>query len=268
MPDSTPVIAVSGLKVEREIVILDGVSWRVERGQHWAILGANGAGKTALLSTLTGYLAPTAGTVTVLGETYGRADWRALRTRVGLVSSSIRQMVPGHETALATVASGRRAMLGLWGRLKAEERRQALEILSQVEAAHLIERPWRFISQGEQQRLLIGRALMARPALLILDEPCAGLDPVAREHFLDFLERLAGAESGPTLVLVTHHVEEIVPSFSHVLMLRGGQVLAAGLKQQLLTSKRLSQLFGAAVQLHRNDGRFTLRVAPAPGVVL
>ena len=112
---SLPIIEVAGLRVDRDALILDSVEWRVEAGQHWVILGANGSGKTSLLSVLTGYLAPTAGTIRVLGETYGRADWRELRTRIGLVSSSIRQLMPPHENALNAVASGRRAMIGMWG---------------------------------------------------------------------------------------------------------------------------------------------------------
>ena len=121
-------------------------------------------------------------------------------------------------------------MVGMWGEIRDDERRQALKILRQVEAEHIRDRPWRFLSQGERQRVLIGRALMARPELLILDEPCAGLDPVAREHFVQFLERLARKRGAPTLVLVTHHVEEIMPAFSHVLILKDGAVLAAGPK--------------------------------------
>ena len=240
----------------------------VERGQHWAILGANGSGKTSLLSTLTGYMAPTAGQIAVLGETYGRTDWRELRKRIGIVSSSIRQMMAGHETALDTVISGRHAMIGMWGEIPPGEGAQALTILRQVEAEPLRDRPWRFLSQGERQRVLIGRALMARPQLLILDEPCAGLDPVAREHFLQFLERLAHKRSAPTLVLVTHHVEEIMPAFSHVLVLRSGRVLAAGAKPTVLTSATLSRAFRASVRLQRKSNRYALRVGKSIKLVI
>jgi len=240
----------------------------VERGQHWAILGANGSGKTSLLSTLTGYMAPTAGQIAVLGETYGRTDWRELRKRIGIVSSSIRQMMAGHETALDKVISGRHAMIGMWGEIPPGERLQALTILRQVEAEPLRDRPWRFLSQGERQRVLIGRALMARPQLLILDEPCAGLDPVAREHFLQFLERLAHKRGAPTLVLVTHHVEEIMPAFSHVLVLKAGEVLVAGLKGKVLTSGTLSRAFQAPIRLRHKRGRYSLVVTPSVSVVI
>jgi iron complex transport system ATP-binding protein len=265
---AVPVIAISQLRVERDAVILDSIDWTVQRGQHWAILGANGSGKTSLLSTLTGYMPLTAGAISMLGETYGRSDWRELRKRVGIVSSSVHQMMAGHETTLGTVSSGRHAMIGMWGEIRAEERVQALKILRQVEAEAIRERLWRLLSQGERQRVLIGRALMARPQLLILDEPCAGLDPVAREHFLQFLERLAQSPTAPTLVLVTHHVEEITPAFSHVLILRDGRVLAEGAKSKVLTSRTLSRAFDAPLKLRQRRGRYSLSVNPSVSVVL
>lgn len=266
--NNRPIIEVAGLRVDRDALILDAVDWRVEAGQHWVILGANGSGKTSLLSVLTGYLAPTAGTISVLGETYGHADWRELRTRIGLVSSSIRQLMPPHENALNAVASGRRAMIGMWGKVGEADSRRAAEILREVEAEYLSERPWRFLSQGERQRVLIGRALMADPRLLVLDEPCAGLDPVAREHFLAFVERLLSRPNAPTLVLVTHHVEEIVAGFSHVLVLRAGKVLAAGFRESVLTSATLSRAFEAPVRLAADGGRYSLAVGAAPSKVV
>src|SRR6266478_6380654 len=175
------VIEVNGLRIEREATIIERVEWRVERGENWAILGANGSGKTSLLRALTGYLPPTEGAIRVLGQTYGRSDWRALRTRIGLVSSSVHQTMEDNETALKAVVSGRYAQIGYWGEMTARDRRAALEILARVEARSLIDRRWAYLSQGERQRVLIGRALICAPRLLILDEPCAGLDPVARE---------------------------------------------------------------------------------------
>ena len=235
----------------------------MERGQHWVILGANGSGKTSLLRALTGYLPPTAGSIRVMGETYGRTDWRELRKRVGLVSSSIHQMMPEGETALSAVISGKTAMIGHWGEIEEKDRVRAVAILRRVEAASLAERPWMHLSQGERQRVLIGRALMGDPPLLILDEPCAGLDPVAREHFLQFLQRLARSKNAPSMVLVTHHVEEIVPAFSHVLLLKRGRALACGTTRAVMQSKMLSAAFGAVVRLSRHGGRYALRVAPA-----
>ncbi|HEX4211433.1 MAG TPA: ABC transporter ATP-binding protein [Candidatus Binataceae bacterium] len=262
------IVDVANLRIERDAVILRSVDWTIAPGEHWVILGANGSGKTSLLSALTGYLPPTSGVITVLGETYGLTDWRELRKRIGLCSSSIRQLMEGHQTALETVISGRHAMIGMWGEVRPEERTQALRILRQVEATVIRDRPWRFLSQGERQRALIGRALMARPELLILDEPCAGLDPVAREHFLQFLERLARKRGAPTMVLVTHHVEEIMPVFSHVLVLKEGSVLAAGAKIKVLTSHTLSRAFHAPVRLRRQRGRYSLAVSATLDAVL
>lgn len=264
-----PILNVRGLRIERDsVVILDDVSWRVERGQHWVILGANGSGKTSLLSALTGYLSPTAGEIEVLGLRYGRTDWRELRKRVGLVSSSIRQMMHDDEPALETVVSGKDAMINYWGKISGADRKRATQILKQIECAHIARRPWRVLSQGERQRVLIGRALMADPPLLILDEPCAGLDPVAREHFLQFLQRLGRSKRAPTLVLVTHHVEEIMPVFTHVLLLKAGKVLVAGRKAGTLNSDSLSRAFATSLRLHAADGRYSLTVAPSRRVVL
>ena len=259
----TDVLRVTGLRVERgDTVILDDVSWRVRRGEHWAVLGANGSGKTSLLSTLTGYLSPTTGKIEVLGHHYGETDWRELRTRIGLVSSSVRQMMADEEPAIETVISGQYAMIDLWGPVSAADRKGARQILRQVECEYAADRPWRVLSQGERQRVLIGRALMAKPALLILDEPCAGLDPVAREHFLQFLNRL----KSPTLVLVTHHVEEIMPVFTHVLVLKAGKVSTQGRKREALQD--IGRAFGAPVALRESDGRYSLVVKPKAGVVI
>ncbi|MEI8290052.1 MAG: ABC transporter ATP-binding protein [Verrucomicrobiota bacterium] len=256
-----PVLSVSGLRVERDgIVILRDVNWRVERGEHWVILGANGSGKTSLLSALTGYLMPTSGGISLLGETYGESDWRELRKKIGLVSASIRQMLAEDENALETVASGRSAMINFRGSLTRTEKAQALNLLRQVECAHLAERPWRVLSQGERQRVLIGRALMAKPRVLILDEPCAGLDPAAREHFLRFIQRLGAKANAPALIFVTHHVEEILPVFSRVLLLKEGQLFAAGEKKKVLNSKNLSLTFNARMQLLPAGRRFGMKV--------
>jgi iron complex transport system ATP-binding protein len=261
MKDQKPVLAVDNLRIERGgTVILDDVSWRVQRGEHWVILGANGSGKTSLLSALTGYLMPTAGEVSLLGETYGESDWRELRKKVGIVSSSVRQMMADDEPALETVASGKYAMIDFWGCLSRTEKAEAARLLKQVECEYLTDRPWRVLSQGERQRVLVARALMAKPRVLILDEPCAGLDPAAREHFLQFLQRLGARKNSPTLVLVTHHVEEIMPVFSCVLILKHGRMLVAGEKTVTLNSKNLSAAFGAQTRLHQTGNRYALAV--------
>ncbi|MDB6112113.1 MAG: transporter related-protein [Pedosphaera sp.] len=255
------ILAISNLRIQRDdTVILDDVQWRVEPGQHWTILGANGSGKTSLLSALTGYLMPTTGEITVLGRRYGESDWRELRKQIGLVSSSIRQLMADTEPALETVVSGKYAMIDFWGRVTAADRVRGLNLLRQIECEHLAERSWVFLSQGERQRVLIGRALMGNPRLLILDEPCAGLDPAAREHFLQFLQRLGRQRKAPTLVLVTHHVEEIMPVFSHALILKSGKVLAAGKKNLVLNARALSRAFAAPIRLNQKSNRYTLSV--------
>jgi iron complex transport system ATP-binding protein len=263
------ILEISNLRVERgRTVILDGVNWRVEPGQHWVILGANGSGKTSLLSALTGYLTPTAGEIRLLGRNYGRFDWRELRKQIGLVSSALRQLMHDDEPALQTVASGKWAMIDFRGRLSRAEAIHARNLLRQIECASLADRPWRVLSQGERQRVLIGRALMAQPRVLILDEPCAGLDPAAREHFLQFLDRLGRRPAAPTLVLVTHHVEEIMPVFTHALLLQNGRVLAAGEKNKILTPYRLSAAFSARLRLRSRGNRFALDILSKPNAVL
>lgn len=256
---STPLLHIRDLRIERNVTtLLDGVSWRVERGEHWAILGPNGCGKTSLLKSLTGYLTPSAGEIELLGEHYGETDWRELRLHVGLVTSALQASVPPDEPALETVVSGKYAQLDLWMDVTPADRRAAMKLLRFVGAGKLPERLWGQLSQGERQRILIARALMANPKLLILDEPCAGLDPVAREQFLNFVESLARQPRGPALVLVTHHVEEITPGFTHALLLRAGRVHASGPRATTLTSANLSAIFDAPIRLGRAGDRLRL----------
>lgn len=259
-----PVLRVAHLSVTRGPVrILQDIHWTVAPGQHWVILGANGSGKTSLLAALTGYLTPTAGTLELLGHRYGHAHWPELRRRVGLVSSALRQWFHDDEPALEIVVGGRYATIDLRERLRPADIRQARALLSLVDAPSLADRPWAFLSQGERQRILIARGLMAQPDLLILDEPCAGLDPVARERFLDLVTRL-GQRPHPALVLVTHHVEEITPVFQHALLLHAGRVAAAGPLKDILTSSSLSRIFGASLRLRQTHGRYTLRLDDTP----
>ncbi|MGH7991686.1 MAG: ABC transporter ATP-binding protein [Limisphaerales bacterium] len=263
------ILEISNLRILRDgTTILDGVNWRVERGQQWVILGANGSGKTSLLSALTGYLMPTAGEISLLGKIYGKSDWRELRKQIGIVSSSVRQMMADEEPALESVVSGKFAMIDFWGSISRADKIRAQSILRQIECAHLAARPWRVLSQGERQRILIGRALMARPRVLILDEPCAGLDPAAREHFLQFLQRLGRNKNAPTLVLVTHHVEEITPVFSHLLILKSGKVLASGGKSTVLTAKNLSRAFDAKSKLKFKAGHYSMTILPKRNAVI
>src|ERR1700736_3218830 len=215
-----PIISIHDLRVVRGgTEILQGISWTVAAGENWVILGANGSGKTTLLSCVTGYVTPSSGAIQVLGSEYGHSDWRELRKEVGLVSSSIRHWIEDHQTALDVVASGRNAELNLWRSAAGQLRQDALRNLRKVEGSDLRDRPWAYLSQGERQRVLIGRAMMAKYRILILYAPCAGLDPVARERFLEFVDRLARLRRNQNLVFVTHHVEEILPCFNRALVL-------------------------------------------------
>jgi iron complex transport system ATP-binding protein len=261
------ILSVSRLRVVRgRTEILRGIDWRVRKGEHWAILGPNGCGKTSLLKSMTGYLSPSSGEISLLGRTYGQTDWRELRLEIGIVTSALQASIPPAEGALETVVSGRYAQLDLWAKPNRRETSEGRTLLRFVGAEHLARREWTYLSQGERQRILIARALMARPKLLILDEPCAGLDPVAREEFLWFVEALAKQRSGPSLVLVTHHAEEIMPAFTHALLLRGGSVFASGAKASVITSRRLGGTFGAPIAVRKALGRFITSVAHRRGV--
>lgn len=252
-------LSVENLTIRRGLaVIVRDLDWRVQAGEHWVILGANGSGKTSLLRALGGYLTPTAGTVRLLGETFGEADWRELRVRLGFVSASVAQLLHDEDAGLEIVAGGRYAMAGYWGRISAAERAEAMRRLADIEAGDLAAKPWAVLSQGERQRVLIARALMARPRLLLLDEPCAGLDPVARERFLALILQLGTRARATPMVLVTHHVEEILPCFTHALILRDGITVAAGPLREVVTSATLSAAFDAPLRVIRRAGRYAL----------
>lgn len=259
-PSPPPVLEVVRLRIAREgKVILKGVDWTVRADEHWVLLGPNGSGKSSLLAALTGYFAPTSGRVTVLGETFGRSDWRELRRRIGLAGPSVAAMVQPAEPALHVVAGGVEGVINLWKRPAPAVLRRARLMLRKLKIGSLAMRPYGHLSQGERQRVLIARALIGRPALLILDEPCAGLDPAARADFLALLDALPKVARGTSLVLVTHHVEEIVPVFTHALLLRGGSRLTAGPVREALTRPALTRLFGRPVRLAHGRAGWSLR---------
>lgn len=240
--------------------ILKGITWQVGRGQHWCVLGPNGCGKTSLINLITGYDSATDGEIQVGDELYGQSDWREVRKKVGLVTNTLTTYIEGGEPVLHVIASGRDAKLNLWQDPSPTLKRQAGALLKGVGCDYLKRSFWATLSQGEKQKVLICRALMAKFEVLILDEPCAGLDPVAREHFLDWMTELSSWPESPSLVMVTHHVEEILPCISHVLLLRDGAVVAAGEKAKVLSSAALSTIYGAEVRLTQKEGRYALRV--------
>lgn len=242
--------------------ILSNVSWRIERGERWALLGANGSGKTTLLKVVTGYEWPSEGTVSVLGERYGRCSLPELRRSIGWVSMALEQRLPPRDRALEVAASGFHASMGLYREIAGWQWDRAREMLRQVGADAIADRAFGLLSQGEQQRVLIARALVNEPALLILDEPCAGLDPVAREAFLEDVRRLADGRDAPTIILVTHHVEEIGPGVGHTLALREGRVVGQGPTPTILTSRTMSAVFGRPCRVRRGRDRYALTVEP------
>ncbi|MBE7496973.1 MAG: ATP-binding cassette domain-containing protein [Verrucomicrobiaceae bacterium] len=255
-----PVLEVTDLTFRRGRPILKGISWRVDPGQHWCILGPNGCGKTSLINLITGYDSATSGTLRIGDSIFGDDDWREVRRRVGLVTNTLTTYLESSEPVLDVIASGRDAKLNLIEVPPPAVRREAARLLKQVGCEYLRDALWGPLSQGEKQKMLICRALMAKFAVLILDEPCAGLDPVAREHFLQWMQALAAKPQSPSLVMVTHHVEEILPAITHCLLLKDGRVHAAGTKQETLTSALLGEIYGAKVKLARHGPRYSLRL--------
>ena len=237
-------------------VIVDDISWTIEQGQHWALLGANGSGKTTLLKIITGYEWPTSGTVEVFGQQYGQCNLPELRKHIGWVSMAIESKLPQDDTALEIVASGIDASVGLYRDFTENEIKVSMDALEKVNAINCAGRQFGILSQGEQQRILIARALINRPALLILDEPAIGLDPAAKERFLGDLSRLASHPDAPTMVMVTHHIEEIDPWISWVMVLRNGEVLASGRKSEIINTATLSRAFGMDMLVKREGLRY------------
>lgn len=244
----------------KERTILSEVSWRIEPGRHWALLGANGSGKTSLLRILTGYAWPTFGTVRVLGERFGACDIPRLRKVIGWVSSAMTQRLPAQDAAIDVVASGLDASIGLYRHITEDERAKSQAILKQLHVEHLAEQHYGTLSQGEMQKVLIARALVCEPKLLILDEPCIGLDPAARQRFMNDLAELAAQKNAPTMILVTHHIEEIDPWIQRVLLLKDGKVLASGKPDEMITNRRMSELLDYPCSVFRQGAEFLLRI--------
>ncbi|MDY7104276.1 MAG: ABC transporter ATP-binding protein [Actinomycetota bacterium] len=254
-----PALSMDRVRFERNgTVILDDVSWQVTPGQRWALLGRNGSGKTTLVRIASLYEHPTSGTVHVLGERLGRVDVRRHRERIGLTSPALADQLRATTTARDVVVSGIHAALETWWHTyDDDELARADERLARLGVAHLAERTFGTLSSGERQRVLLARTLISDPGLLLLDEPTAGLDLAGREQLVATLALLAADASAPPMVLVTHHPEEIPPGTTHVLLLSGGRVLAAGPLEETLTSASLSACFGLPLLLERSrNGRF------------
>ncbi len=230
--------------------ILDAISWRISPGEHWALLGLNGSGKTSLLKLICGYIPPSSGTLSILGDEFGQADWREVRRRIGFVSSALQERLYGGETALEIVLSGIYATIGLYDTPEPRDIRHARATLRSLGAGKTADRPYSTLSQGERQRVLVARALAGRPGILILDEPCEGLDIISREGLLRAIESIANAKHAPVMIYVTHRAEEITPAFTHALLLRAGRVHLAAPTRDALTSRAMTAFLETPAEVH------------------
>jgi iron complex transport system ATP-binding protein len=256
---SDPVVEVRGVDVVRgETHLLRGIDWTVHADERWVVLGPNGAGKTTLLQLAAAHLHPTRGTVTLLGETLGAVDVFELRPRIGLTSAALAQRIEARERTGDVVLSAGYAVVGRGReRYDVHDLTRAAVLMQQWGVTPMAHRAFGTLSEGERKRVQIARALMPDPELLLLDEPGAGLDLGGREDLVARLTVFAADPAAPAQVLVTHHVEEIPPGYTHALLLRGGQVVTAGPLEQVVGQEALSETFGLALSVQRSGGRWT-----------
>jgi len=242
--------------------ILSDVTWEVDETERWVILGPNGAGKTTLLQLAAAQIHPTSGSVTVLDDTLGRTDVFELRPRVGFASSAMARRMPRDERVIDVVLTAALAVTGRWNEQYEDvDVRRAQRVLAEWKLDHLSDRRFGDLSDGEQKRVQIARAIMTDPELLLLDEPAASLDLGSREELVSLLGGFASSEDAPAIVMVTHHVEEIPPGFTHALLLAGGEIQATGTLDEVVTSENLSTAFGLPLAVSREGGRFAARAA-------
>ncbi len=245
-----------------QATLLDQVSWRVGEADRWVVLGPNGAGKTTLLQVASAQIHPTDGVAGILDEVLGTVDVFELRPRIGLTSAALAERIPRHELVRDLVVSASYAVVGRWRESYDDlDHDRARELIDAMGATHLLDRTFGTLSEGERKRVQIARALMADPELLLLDEPAAGLDLGGREDLVATLSTLAHDRASPATVLVSHHVEEIPPGFTHVLLLREGRVVVAGPIEDVLTEDHLETTFGMPLVLTRAEGRWAARRA-------
>jgi iron complex transport system ATP-binding protein len=243
--------------------ILTEVSWSIRQGEHWCVVGANGSGKTTLLNILSGYEWPSSGRVVFMGNLYGSCDLPALRRRIGWVSASLEERLLSHAylrqtPAKQVVASGLEAALRWYGNWDNSIEDRTRNLLSRLRVDSVADKPFQVLSQGERKKVLIARALIGDPALLILDEPCCGLDPVSRQNFLSDVSRFTRQADGPATLLVTHHVEEIGPWVTHGLGLKAGSVSFSGPLEQVLCSANMKTLYDFPCKLERHSAGYRL----------
>ncbi len=268
LPQPAPVDDDIVIALDRASVVRSGahllrdVTWRVELDERWVVLGPNGAGKTTLLNLAAARMHPTRGTAHVLGERIGRTDVNELRTRIGLSTAALADRIPAEERVQDVVVTAAWSVVGRWREsYDTGDEGRARALLDQFGVAALADRTYGTLSEGERKRVQIARALMTDPELLLLDEPAAGLDLGGREDLVGRLAELAQDPDAPALVLVTHHVEEIPPGFTHALLLREGSIIAQGLLDATVTADNLSKTFGMPLVVERPGDRFTARAA-------
>lgn len=234
--------------------ILKDINWYINEGEHWAILGLNGSGKTSLLNIISGYQFPSSGSVSVLGNLFGKTNLPELRKRIGYVSSSLDRFsqIVNNETVERVVVSGRFASFGLYEQVEDIDWDNADALLTKLRLDDLKGKKYRLLSQGEQRRVLIARALMSNLEILILDEPCSGLDILSREEFVSLLHTIS---STCHIIYVTHHIDELVKDITHVLLLEDGEIVAAGEKSEVLTDQLLSKTYSLPVKVKWADER-------------
>lgn len=260
------VIELDNVTIRRgDALLLDGVSWSVDESDRWVIIGPNGAGKTTMLSILAAQLHPTSGEVTLLDETLGLVDVFELRPRIGITSASIADRIPKGEAVRDVVISASYSVLGRWREnYDPMDVARAEELMRQMRIDHLAARTFGTLSEGERKRVQIARALMTDPEILLLDEPAAGLDLTGREALVATLSEICTDPASPATVLVTHHVEEIPEGITHALLLRQGDIVAAGPVDQVLTSELMSDTFGIDLDITHTDGRWAARAKRTP----
>lgn len=256
-----PIISLDSVGfVRNERDILANISWTVKRGEHWALMGANGSGKTTLLEIVTGYRWPTSGAVSVLGKVFGKSDLRKLRRSIGYVGSGIEYRLPPTQTALDTVLTGLDSSLRRFTEATNADHAAANSALSRVGMDNFADRTFETLSQGERKRILIARALVRDPALLVLDEPCAGLDPRARDEFLEQVGEYVRAENAPGILLVTHHVEEIAPWINQIHLLANGRTLIQAPPKEALTNAWITKMLGVPCEISKQKDEYRLLI--------
>jgi len=259
----SPLIDVQNVSVERDLTpILKHFSWQVNHGESWVIFGPNGAGKTSLLNVIQGYLWPTSGQVKIFGGTLGDGvDVREMRRLIPVVSEAVRSMIHGYLSGREVLVTGARAHLDIFEPPTGDELAKAEDLAASTGIQRLLDKPFGVMSTGERQRVLITRALMPDPHVVVLDEPCTGLDLAGREWVLHTIDRIRESPTAPSLLLTTHHVEEIAEGFSHALLIDKGEAFATGTMTEIFTSGNLSRLFKLPLEITHRDGRWAARAA-------